>query len=160
MATYTRETRVQAPLEAVWEFHSTIDGLEALTPGFMHLEVESVTGPEGGADPAVLETGSRIELSMQPFGVLPRQEWTSVITERSADDDAAMFRDVMEGGPFPAWEHTHEFYADDGATRVIDTVEYRLPGGRLGGAVSPLGWVGFEPMFLGRHRKTKQVLEA
>jgi hypothetical protein len=38
-------------------------------------------------------------------------------------------------------------------------VEYELPGGALGRAVSPLGWVGFEPMFRGRHKKTKELLE-
>ena len=159
MATYTRETRVRAPLDEVWRFHSTVDGLEALTPDFMNLEVRSVTAPDGEPDPEVLEAGSRIELSMRPFGVGPRQEWTSVITERTESEGAAMFHDVMEGGPFPTWEHTHRFFDADGATIVSDRVEYQLPGGAVGRAVSPLGWVGFEPMFRGRHGKTKELLE-
>ncbi|WP_254840338.1 SRPBCC family protein [Natronomonas marina] len=159
MATYTRETRVEAPLEEVWAFHSTVDGLEALTPDFMNLEVRAVTGPDGDPDPEVLAAGSRIDLSMRPFGVGPRTEWTSVITERSEEEGAAMFHDVMEGGPFPVWEHTHRFFADGEATVVSDRVEYELPGGALGRAVSPLGWVGFEPMFRGRHRKTRELLE-
>jgi ligand-binding SRPBCC domain-containing protein len=159
MATYTRETRVRAPFDEVWEFASTVDGLDALTPDFMNLEVRSVTGPDGDPDPEILTAGSRIDLAMQPFGVGPRQEWTSVITERTEDEGAAMFHDVMEGGPFPTWEHTHEFFADGDETVVSDRVEYELPGGALGRAVSPLGWVGFEPMFRGRHRKTKELLE-
>ena len=159
MATYTRETRVRAPLDEVWRFHSTVDGLEALTPGFMNLEVRSVTAPDGEPDPEVLEAGSRIELSMRLFRVGPRQEWTSVITERTESEGAAMFHDVMEGGPFPTWEHTHRFFDADGATIVSDRVEYQLPGGAVGRAVSPLGWVGFELMFRGRHGKTKELLE-
>ena len=42
-----------------------------------------MTAPDGEPDPEVLEAGSRIKLSMRPFGVGPRQEWTSVITERT-----------------------------------------------------------------------------
>lgn len=159
MATYRRETRVDAPFEEVWAFHSTTDGLEALTPGFMNLEIESVTGPDGEADPEELVAGSRIELSVRPFGVGPRRRMVSVITERERDDGAGMFQDVMEAGPFPEWEHTHSFFADGDATVLADRVEYRLPGGALGRAVSPLGGLGFGPMFRERHRTTKELLE-
>lgn len=159
MATYQRETRIRAPLDEVWEFHSTVDGLEALTPDFMRLNVHEVRGPDGEPDPAVLSAGTRIDMSINPFGVGPRQHWTSVITERHEEEGAAMFRDTMENGPFPLWEHTHQFFADGEETRLVDRVEYRLPGGKLGGAVSPLGWVGFEPMFRGRHETTKELLE-
>mgnify|MGYP006302399483 CR=1 FL=1 len=83
MATYRRETRIRAPFDEVWGFHSTTDGLEALTPEFMRLEVESVTGPDGAPDPDELDAGSRIELSVRPFGIGPRQRMVSVITERT-----------------------------------------------------------------------------
>ena len=159
MATYRRETYVDAPFEDVWAFHSTTDGLEALTPDFMHLVVESVTGPEGAPDPDELEAGSRIELSIRPFGVGPRRRMVSVITERTLDGGAGMFRDVMESGPFAEWEHTHRFFADGSGTRLVDHVAYRLPGGTLGRAASPFGRIGLDPMFRGRHRTTKRLLE-
>jgi ligand-binding SRPBCC domain-containing protein len=159
MSTYRRQTRVTAPLSEVWTFHSRISGLEALTPSFMNLRVEGVTGPDGEPDPEVLEAGSRIDMSMRPFEVGPRQTWTSVVTERREGDGTAMFRDRMEGGPFPEWVHTHRFFADGEETLVVDTVEYRLPGGPVGEALGPLGWVGFEPMFRYRHRRTRELLE-
>jgi ligand-binding SRPBCC domain-containing protein len=159
MATYRRETYVDAPFEDVWAFHATTDGLEALTPEFMNLDVEAVTGPDGDADPEELDAGSRIELSVRPFGIGPRQHMVSVITAREHGDGAGMFRDVMESGPFPEWEHTHRFFADESGTRLLDHVRYDLPGGALGRAVSPLGRIGLEPMFRGRHRTTKQLLE-
>jgi ligand-binding SRPBCC domain-containing protein len=159
MSTYRRQTRVAAPLSEVWTFHSRISGLEALTPSFMNLRVEGVTGPDGEPDPEVLEAGSRIDMSMRPFEVGPRQTWTSVVTERREGDGTAMFRDRMEGGPFPEWVHTHRFFADGEETLVVDTVEYRLPGGPVGEALGPLGWVGFEPMFRYRHRRTRELLE-
>ena len=159
MAVYQREARVAAPFEDVWEFHSRVTGLEALTPDWMHLDVESVTGPDGESDPGILEAGSRIESSIRPLGIGPRQNWTSVIVDRQEGDGDAMFRDQMDGGPFREWEHTHSFFADGDGTLVRDRVEYELPLGRLGRQLGPLAYVGLEPMFCYRHRQTKELLE-
>ncbi len=159
MAEYRRETRIHAPLEDVWEFHSTEQGLEALTPDWMGLEVESVVGPGGELNPPVLDAGSKLNMSIQPFGVGPRQSWTSVITEREQRDGVAWFTDVMEDGPFTSWEHTHSFYADGETTLLRDNVEYELPFGALGRAVAPLSGIGFAPMFRKRHQVTKELLE-
>jgi ligand-binding SRPBCC domain-containing protein len=159
MATYRRQTSIDAPFERVWDFHSSIDGLEALTPGFVNLEIERVIGPDGEPDPEILEAGSRISMSVRPFGVGPRRRFVSVIVDRSREDGAGAFRDVMEGGPFAEWEHTHRFFADGDRTRLVDRIEYRLPGGPLGEAVSPLGRIGLAPMFRKRHRRTKRLLE-
>ena len=159
MATYSRLTRVAAPLDEVWDFHSRISGLEALTPDWMNLRVESVTGPDGDPNPEVLEAGAEIAMSMRPLGVAPRQSWTSAIIDREFDGDTATFRDEMRGGPFQTWIHTHRFVADGEETVIDDEVEYELPGGSVGRAVSPLAVVGFEPMFPARHRTTKALLE-
>jgi ligand-binding SRPBCC domain-containing protein len=156
---YERQTRVNAPFETVWEFHSDLDGLEALTPSWMHLEVEDVRGPDGQPDPAVLEAGSRARLSIRPFGVGPRQRWTINIVSREEHAGSAAFIDEMERGPFRTWRHTHRFFADGDATVVSDRVEYELPLGPVGRALGPLGKLGFEPMFSARHRKTRELLE-
>ncbi|WP_123621846.1 SRPBCC family protein [Halorubrum sp. CSM-61] len=159
MPTYRRTTRVPAPIDEVWTFHSTIDGLRELTPDWMRLRVTGVTGPDGEPDPDVLAEGSEIGMSIRPFDVGPRQRWTSRITEREpgeGDDpgDRARFVDEMTGGPFRKWEHTHAFYADGEETLLVDTVAYRLPFGPLGDAAGPFAKVGFEGMFRDRHRRT------
>ena len=133
MPVFEREVRVSAPLEDVWEFHATADGLVALTPDWMHLRVEETRGPDGEPDPEVLEPGAVVVSSIQPFGVGPRQRWVSEIVVRAAGDLA---------------------------TIVHDRVAYELPGGSLGELAGPLGFVGMEPMFRFRHRKTKELLEA
>ncbi|MFB6171624.1 MAG: SRPBCC family protein [Haloarculaceae archaeon] len=160
MAVFERETRVAAPFDEVWAFHSRVQGLEALTPGWLCMRVERVRGPEGERDPDVLEAGSEVTLSVQPFGVGPRQSWTSRIVERVEGEGSALFRDEMVAGPFRRWVHTHAFYEDDGWTRVRDRVEYALPGGEVGQTLSPLARVGLEPMFRYRHRRTHELLEA
>lgn len=159
MPTYERSVRVAAPFEEVWDFHSTEEGLVALTPGWMNIRIDAVRGPGGEPDPDVLEAGSVVESSVRPFGVGPRQSWDSDIVARERDGGSAYFRDVMSDGPFREWTHTHMFYADDGATVVRDRVEYALPFGALGEAVGPLARVGLEPMFRYRHRQTKEILE-
>ncbi|EMA44634.1 SRPBCC family protein [Halobiforma nitratireducens] len=161
MPTYERRTTVQAPLEEVWDFHSRAEGLEALTPDWMGLRVEAAMGPDGEADPETLEEGAEISLSIRPFGIGPRQHWTSVITDRERRDGSAYFRDEMVHGPFAfdSWEHTHAFYADGDRTIVRDRVEYELPMGALGEAASPFSTVGFEAMFRERHQRTKTQLE-
>jgi ligand-binding SRPBCC domain-containing protein len=159
MATYQREVRVDAPLDEVWAFHSAIDGLEALTPDWMNLRVEAIRGPDGDPDPEVLAPGTRIRLAARPFDVGPPQRWVSEITRRERGDGAAVFEDVMHGGPFETWRHTHQFFAADRGTLIRDRVEYEFPGGPIGRAAGPLGWVGFEPMFRYRHRRTKELLE-
>ncbi|HMB49641.1 MAG TPA: SRPBCC family protein [Natronoarchaeum rubrum] len=160
MAEYQRETRVRAPLADVWAFHSTVDGLVALTPDWMRMRVESIVGPDGERDPEILDTGAEIRATVRPFGVGPRQRWTSRIVERESGEGVARFRDEMIGGPFAHWVHTHSFFAaDDGTTLARDHIEYELPGGAAGRAVSPLAVVGFEPMFRYRHRRTRKLLE-
>lgn len=159
MAIYERSTHVDAPLEEVWAFHSRGSGLEALTPDWLHLRIEEATGPDGEPDPDVLEAGSTIVSSVRPFGIGPRQRWTSVIVDRREDEDHALFRDEMVDGPFAAWEHTHRFSADDGGTLVHDRVEYELVDGQVGRLFNPFAVVGFEPMFRFRHRRTRELLE-
>lgn len=159
MPTYRRRVRIPAPITDVWAFHSTIDGLQALTPAWMNLRIDAVEGPSGEPDPETLVRGSRIRMSMRPFGVGPRQRWVSRIVDRNPDVDSpvegtAYFVDDMLHGPFRRWRHTHSFYADGNDTLLVDSVEYRLPLGPLGDAVGPFAKVGFEGMFRDRHRRT------
>ena len=160
MATYERETRIDASLDDVWQFHSTSAGLERLTPDWMGLRVESTMGPDGDSDPEVLEAGSELSLSIRPFGVGPRQYWTSVITQRVEKPGRAYFVDEMVHGPFKTWVHTHSFFADGSETVLRDHVEYELPVGGFTDPLSPFSELGFEGMFRDRHARTREALES
>lgn len=157
--TFERSVHIDAPLSEVWAFHSTVDGLVALTPDWLHLRVDSVVGPDGEHDPAELLTGTRLHLSVRPFGVGPRQSVTSEIVERHRGDGEARFVDEMVEGPFDHWEHTHLFRRDDAGTLLTDRVKYRLPMGELGNGLGAFATVGFDPMFRYRHRETRRRLE-
>lgn len=122
----------------------------------MGLRVESARGPDGEVDPAVLDVGTVVRLSIRPFGVGPRQRWTSRVIECECRERTARVRDEMVEGPFPRWDHTHRFHAADGGTVVTDRVEYRLPA--VPGPLSALGWPGLEAIFAYRHRRTRRLL--
>lgn len=169
MPTYSRETWIPAPLDVVWEFHSTVEGLLRLTPGWMRLRVEAVKLPDAAdgteeidenPETAVLVAGTQIRMSVRPFGIGPRRRWTSRIVERKRGEGSAYFVDDMSDGPFRSWEHTHAFFADGDGTLLRDTVRYRLPFGLVGDAIGPLATVGFEPMFRDRHARTRELLGA
>jgi len=159
MPTYSRETRIEAPLSDVWAFHAEVEGLERLTPDWMNLRIDGVDAPDDEPDTDELVEGTAIRMSMRPGGAGPRQRWTSRILDRDTPPGAAYFVDEMEGGPFRRWRHTHSFFADDGGTILRDSVEYRLPLGVLGDAAGPAAKVGFEGMFRQRHAQTKAILE-
>lgn len=154
MTRFRRETRIDAPLDEVWSFHSGIEALTAITPGWLGLRIESIDAPGGGDE---LVEGTAIDLAMRPFGIGPAVRWRARITGRHRDENEAWFRDEQVDGPFERWVHTHQFRADDGATRLIDHVEFELS--RLGRA-SWLVKPGLAMAFRDRHRRTRRLLEA
>lgn len=158
MPTFRRTTVVDAPLEDVWTFHSTIDGLRALTPSWSGLVIDSIVGPDGTPDPATLAVGTTIEMRVHPLGVLPGPRWTSEITRRERDDDEAVFVDTMIGGPFETWEHTHRFLAAGAETVVDDRLEYALP--RSTALLTPGVHAGIAGLFAYRHARTRSLLDA
>ncbi|MGM0398101.1 MAG: SRPBCC family protein [Halobacteriota archaeon] len=156
MPTFQRTTVVDAPLEAVWAFHSTIDGLRALTPPSSGLEIDSIVGPDGTRNPETLTVGTTIEMRVRPLGVLPGPGWTSEITLRERDDDRAVFRDTMDGGPFETWEHTHRFVSVDEQTLIYDDLEFALaPSLAL---FTPFVYLGLAGLFTYRHARTRSIL--
>lgn len=158
MAVFERTVFVDAPMDEVWAFHSRLSGLKALTPGWLNLRVESVTGPDGESDPEELGVGTEIRLSIHPAEIGPRVSWTSRITERERSDESAYFVDEMRAGPFRRWHHTHRFYIEDEGTRLVDRVEYALPFAQWHG-LSSIAKPFLIGMFIGRHRATKRELE-
>jgi len=155
MAEFERSVLVDAPLETVWEFHSTVDGLLELTPSWLSPTIVAVRGPDGRPNPAVLEVGTEITIGVRPLGRLPGGTWTARITDRRVGDDHAVFRDEMVAGPFEHWEHTHRFTRVGTRTRIVDAVAYTAPVA----AASPLVGPVLTLFFWYRHRRTRAVLE-
>lgn len=152
MARFRRESYIDAPFSAVWDFHSTVDGLTALTPAAADLRIDDLRVPDGGE---TLVEGSEMDLSVGPIPGGPRQCFTAVIEERSETADTAYFVDIMRDGPMTTWEHTHRFVRTGEGARLIDDIEYETG---LGGTIDRLFKIGLTVAFWDRHRRTREKL--
>jgi ligand-binding SRPBCC domain-containing protein len=111
---------VPRPPGEVFAFFSDARNLEALTPGWLRFRILTPA-------PIRMEQGARIEyeLAWRVFSI----RWKTVI---AAWDPPHRFVDVQVRGPYRLWEHTHLFTAENGGTRLADSVRYQLPFGPLG----------------------------
>jgi ligand-binding SRPBCC domain-containing protein len=115
----TFEFWVDAPIEEVWDFHSSAKALELLTPQGRRLEplVESLDVVDGALHVfRFRERGFAGVWKARISNVRPPHR----------------FVDTAEQSPFAYWEHVHEFVALEGRTLVRDTVTYKPPLGVLG----------------------------
>jgi uncharacterized protein len=148
-----RRSEVDAPVEALYDWHSRPGAFERLTPPWDRAVVERRTGG--------IEPGSRVVLRT-PVGPLRGPLAPRWVAEHTDARPPHEFRDVQRSGPFAQWEHTHRF-ADlgEGRSSVTDDITYRLPLGRLGALVAGRAVRRrLERMFDYRHRITMADLAA
>jgi len=100
---------------AVWEFFSTPNNLNALTPPELHFE--TLTHP----DP--MYAGQMISYRIR---LLPgiRVRWLTEITHVRT---GTYFVDEQRIGPYKVWHHEHHFEAKNGGVEMTDRVTYALP---------------------------------
>lgn len=155
MPTFTKSVRVNSPLEDVWDFHSTIGGLEHLTPSWMNLKIESVVDSDGKKIKDTLPVGTKILASIHPFKIGPPIIWNVQILERDKQQTSAFFRDNVSGKPFQKWIHTHSFSTCKNGTILTDRVDYKLDGFLSPFSIlcHPIFWV----MFTMRQYQLKSV---
>ena len=105
--------------------------------------------------PPKLGVGSRLQLEVRAFGLLP-QRWEVEIAELVAPQKMV---DVALRSPYAMWRHTHSFRAVPGGTEMTDRVEYELPFGTAGRLLDP--WMHrpfLAALFRFRHRRTRELL--
>ena len=123
---FTEKTRINAPVEEVFKWHSRPGALERLSPPW---DPVRVIERKGG-----IESGARVVLEMKagPFSY----KWTA---EHTDYEENRFFRDRQVRGPFSRWVHTHSFEPDGPESSFFeDRIDYSLPfypfGKLLGGA--------------------------
>ncbi|TDS17414.1 SRPBCC family protein [Sphingobacterium paludis] len=115
-------------LDEAWAFFTNPNNLATITPDTLNFKVlDTFDTPE-------IYEGMIINYHVTPLlGI--RLSWQTRITEVVP---RASFIDNQEKGPYTLWQHTHEFFAEDGGVRVKDTVRYAMPFGVLGTLVHKL----------------------
>jgi ligand-binding SRPBCC domain-containing protein len=121
MASYqlTSTTDLPRDRQAVFAFFADARNLDALTPPWLNFQILT----EG---PIAMRKGVLIDYRIGIHGVPIR--WRTEITTW---EPPLCFVDEQLRGPYRRWVHTHTFIEVAGGTRVIDRVEYEVPGGAL-----------------------------
>ncbi len=110
---------VPAPLDAVFDFFSRAENLEALTPALLQFHIVT-------PQPIPMGDGTVIDYRLRVHG-LPIA-WRSRI---DAWRPPHQFSDTQLKGPYRKWVHLHQFEAHEGGTLIRDHIRYRVPGGAL-----------------------------
>lgn len=121
MTTIQLTTRIEAPVERVFDLSRSID---------LHLRSARQTGEQaiGGITSGLLGPGQEVVWSARHFGL--RFRMTVGITEY---DRPHHFRDEMIRGPFRRMEHDHRFTRDGSVTVMEDVFRFASPCGWFGG---------------------------
>ena len=144
---FERSVVLPASAAAAFAWHERPGALQALTPPWESVRVESVTRG--------IRDGSRVVLRAR-VGLV----WTTWRMEHYGYVAGREFNDRMLAGPFSKWEHRH-FFEDsaDGTSVLRDTIRYRLPFGILGKIFAgALVRRKLEKMFAYRHEVTRRAL--
>jgi len=118
MKTYSFETQtiLDKHIHEVFPFFANAENLDAVTPPWLKFEILTPL-------PIEMKVGTKVDYRLRLHGMPIR--WCSEITEW---DPPHKFTDVQIKGPYCLWRHEHFFTAESNQTRMIDRVEYAIPG--------------------------------
>lgn len=114
-------TVINAPIEKVWDFFSSPENLDGITPPEMGFKITSGKGGKTFA-------GQIISYKIQIFSLV-KSFWITEITHCEKND---YFVDEQRFGPYAMWHHEHHFRDLGGRTEMRDRVSYKLPFGAFG----------------------------
>jgi len=118
---------VKTDLATCWEFFSSPNNLNKITPKEMGFDVLT----EGVEN---MYEGLMIEYKVRPLLNIPLR-W---ITEITHVKHQQYFVDEQRKGPYKIWHHEHHFKEVQGGVEMTDIVSYELPFGILGKLAHPL----------------------
>lgn len=112
---------VKTDLATCWDFFSSPNNLQVITPDYMGFKVLTTV-------PEKMYEGLMIAYKVSPVMKIPLN-W---VTEIKYVHDEQFFVDEQRTGPYKMWHHEHHFKAVDGGVEMTDIVSYELPLGFLG----------------------------
>jgi ligand-binding SRPBCC domain-containing protein len=118
MKTYTFETQtiLNKPIQEVFPFFANAENLDKVTPPWLKFEILTPM-------PIEMKIGTQVDYRLRLHGIPIR--WRSEITEW---DPPHKFTDIQIKGPYQFWKHKHLFSADSNRTKMVDRIQYRIPG--------------------------------
>jgi len=120
--TLTTEQIINVSLKSAWDFFSSPENLQKITPSKMEFIITSKVDAKAYAG----------QIITYKVGILPgvKQNWVTEITQVK---DHEHFIDEQRFGPYKMWHHEHFFEAlPNGKTLMKDKISYKVPFGVLG----------------------------
>lgn len=148
MDIYTKQTKINVPVEKLFKWHENKGAILRLTPLWAPLKLiwRSGLGIKKG-----ISVKFKIYLLKIPF------DWHAEHIEYQKNK---IFVDRQTKGVFAKWEHIHEFEAiTDTSSIMKDKIKFKLPFGFLSYPFYGFAKKEFERMFSYRHRVLKHDLE-
>lgn len=136
MQVLKQEQFLPVSISAAWDFFSTPENLNMITPEDLTFEVTSPL-------PEKIYEGLIITYRIRPMLKIPLN-WCTEITHVR---EHAFFVDEQRKGPYNIWHHEHHFKAVEGGVLMTDLLHYDI-------GKSIFGWIAGK-IFV--HRKVKEI---
>ena len=137
--------RVNAPLQAVADFHARSASMGAITPPPVNVRVHHA--------PEILREGDQMDFTLW-LGPLPIR-WLASIENISPNG----FSDRQLKGPFSSWVHRHSFLPiDKGQTEISDEISFTIKKHPFWGIVGLGVGISLPLLFAFRAWKTRRLL--
>jgi ligand-binding SRPBCC domain-containing protein len=148
MTIIERSVTIEAPIEAVFDFHTDPKNLALISPPWMKAKLIRESGSG---------LGKIIEMQMTQYNIFP-SHWLARIEEF---DRPFRLTDLVLSGPLKYFRHTRTFSQPCASlTELKDHLEYDVPFGIIGKIANTISIRKMmEQMFEYRHRMTKEILE-
>ena len=114
--TLTSELEVPISLENAWDFFTSPENLQKITPPHMGFEITS-------SNLSKVYAGQIITYKVSPFPGI-RTNWVTEITQVV---DQSFFIDEQRFGPYKMWHHEHYFKKSSNGVIMLDRVSYKVP---------------------------------
>lgn len=139
---------IEAPIEAVFDFHTDTKNLGLISPPWMKSKLIRESG-DG--------MGKIIEIQVTQYNIFP-SHWIVRIEEF---ERPFRLTDLVLSGPMKYFKHTRTFSQPCASlTELKDHLEYEVPFGFIGQIADTISIKKMvEQMFEFRHKKTKEILE-
>lgn len=146
--TLTYHCHIDAPAQAVCDFHTDTHNLPLITPPWINVKIVSMDNP--------MTEGSQVVLEIRRF-YLPTL-WNIKIETLQCPKSLT---DVMVSGPFKSFRHERKFTSITPDKSTMDeTITLELPLGWIGGFLFPLIKKDMDKMFSYRHQATQRYFDS
>ena len=118
---------------ALFEYETVVPGAPGSVFEFLRkpVNLERIAQPQMGLKftkaPELIDIGSQLDFQIVSFNQV------HTVSHRITDfRNAELIREELIKGPMRSWVHSHRFEPHADGVRLIDVIEFELPGGLLG----------------------------